>query len=102
RLVELAGGRVTATEVLDLLASPAVADRFRLTTDDHARIARWVADAGVRWGIDAVGRADYRLDGFTQNTWRSGLDRILVGVALAEDYHGRLGSALPLDDVSSG
>ncbi|WP_110207708.1 exodeoxyribonuclease V subunit gamma [Nocardioides daejeonensis] len=102
RLVELAGGRVTATEVLDLLASPAVADRFRLTTDDHARIARWVADAGVRWGIDAVGRADYRLDGFTQNTWRSGLDRILVGVALAEDDHGRLGSALPLDDVSSG
>ncbi|WP_235734444.1 exodeoxyribonuclease V subunit gamma [Nocardioides alcanivorans] len=102
RLVELAGGRVTATDVLDLLANPAVAERFRLQTDDHSRIARWIADAGVRWGIDAAARADYHLDRFGQNTWRAGIDRLLLGVAMADDDHGRLGVALPLDDVSSG
>lgn len=101
KLVELAGGRVTATEVIDLLADEPVATRFRLTTDDHARIATWVADAGVRWGIDAVGRTDYRLERFGQNTWQAGLDRIVLGIAMAEDDHGRLGSALPVDDVAS-
>ncbi|MFS3127495.1 exodeoxyribonuclease V subunit gamma [Nocardioides sp. Bht2] len=102
RLVQLAGGRVGATEVLDLLATPVVAGRFGLDTDDLATIARWVEESGVSWGMDAAGRAEFKLDSIGQNTWRAGLDRMLLGVAMAEGHHGRLGPALPLDDVSSG
>src|SRR5690606_27422313 len=99
RLVELAGGRVTATEVLDLLATPVVAARFGLDADDLAHVARWIDEAGIRWGMDAAGRAAYRLERFGQNTWRAGLDRLLLGVAMSEDGQGRLGPALPVDDV---
>ncbi len=101
RLIELAGGRVTSTEVLDLLATPVVAGRFALDTDDLTRVARWIEEAGIRWGLDAGGRAAYRLERFGQNTWRAGLDRVLLGVAMSEDGQGRLGAALPVDDVSS-
>ncbi|QIX25271.1 exodeoxyribonuclease V subunit gamma [Nocardioides sp. JQ2195] len=102
RLVEVAGGRVTATEVLDLLASAPVRQRFALDEDDLDQVSRWVGQAGIRWGMDAAGRADYALGRFGQNTWRAGLDRVLLGVAMAEDEHQWLGAALPVDDVSSG
>ncbi|WP_370291188.1 exodeoxyribonuclease V subunit gamma [Nocardioides sp.] len=101
-LVELAGGRATAPEVLDLLARPVCRQRFDLTDDDLARISGWVAEAGVRWGIDARGRESFGLGAFEHNTWRVGLDRLLLGVAMSGDDHRHLGRGLPLDDVGSG
>ena len=41
------------------------------------------------------------MDKFPQNTWRTGLDRILLGVAMSGDDHRHLGTGLPLDDVGS-
>ncbi|WP_346386962.1 exodeoxyribonuclease V subunit gamma, partial [Nocardioides sp.] len=101
-LVELAGGRVTASEVLDLATSEVVRARFNFGDDDLARITGWVGDAGVRWGIDAEQRADFAMGRFAHNTWRSGLDRILLGGAMSGDDHRYLGRGLPLDDVGSG
>ena len=49
----------------------------------------WVEQAGVRWAFDAEHRADFGLDGYVQNTWRFGLDRLLAGVAMSDDA-GRL------------
>ncbi|MCW2775529.1 MAG: recC [Nocardioides sp.] len=102
RLVELAGGRVTATEVLDLAATEVVRARFRFTDDDLARIATWVTEAGIRWGLDAGQRGAFAMQRFAHNTWRSGLDRILLGVAMSGDEHRYVGRGLPLDDVGSG
>ncbi len=102
RLVELSGSRVTATELLDLLGSPPVRARFRLTDDDLTRVTRWVSSAGIRWGLDADQRAAYAMDRFAHNTWRAGLDRILLGVAMSEEDHRYIGTALPLDDLASG
>jgi exodeoxyribonuclease V gamma subunit len=101
-LVELAGGRATASQVLDLLARPVCRRRFGFTDDDLARMTRWVAEAGVRWGIDATQRAAYAMDGFEHNTWRAGLDRLLLGVAMSDDDHRHVGRGLPVDDIASG
>jgi exodeoxyribonuclease V gamma subunit len=101
RLVELAGGRVTATEVLDLVGSEVVRRRFRFDDDDLARISHWVTEAGVRWGLDRDQRASFDMEKFGHNTWRAGLDRILLGVAMSADDLHHLGTALPLDDVAS-
>ncbi|WP_134742277.1 exodeoxyribonuclease V subunit gamma [Nocardioides sp. 503] len=100
-LVELAGGRVTASEVLDLAATEPVRLRFGLTDDDLARVTTWVAEAGIRWGLDAEQRASFDMQRFEHNTWRAGLDRILLGVAMSGDDHHHLGRGLPLDDVGS-
>lgn len=101
-LVELAGSRVTASEVVDLLATDPVRRRFALTDDELARITRWVAESGVRWGIDGPHRAAFSMDGFEHNTWRTGLDRLLLGVAMSGDDHRVLGRGLPVDDLGSG
>ena len=101
-LVDLAGGRATASQVLDLLARPVCRRRFGFTDDDLARMTRWVAEAGVRWGIDATQRAAYAMDGFEHNTWRAGLDRLLLGVAMSDDDYRHVGRGLPVDDIASG
>lgn len=101
-LVELAGGRATASQVIDLLSRPLCRRRFGFSDDDLARITRWVAEAGVRWGIDGTQRAAYAMEGFEHNTWRAGLDRLLLGVAMSGDGHRSLGRGLPVDDVASG
>jgi exodeoxyribonuclease V gamma subunit len=100
-LLELASARVTAAQVLDLAGREPIRRRFRFDDDDLARAEEWVAAAGVRWGLDAAHRAEYKLDALDANTWRAGLDRLLLGVAMAEDGQRLVGGVLPLDDVSS-
>ena len=100
-LLDLAGGRVTASHVLDLAATPPVRRRFRFDDDDLERLEDWVRASGVRWGLDRQHREPYGLAHVGQNTWEAGLDRVLLGAALADEQHW-LGLALPLDDVDSG
>ena len=100
-LLDLAGGRATASQVLDLAHLAPVRSRFGFTDDDLDVVVAWTREAGVRWGFDAERRAAYGLDGFVQNTWRFGLDRVLAGVALSDDSRAWLGPTLPLDDVGS-
>ncbi len=102
RLLELAGSRVTASQVLDLAGTAPVRRRFGFDDDELERIRQWVARAGVRWGIDPDDRVPFGLGDVTSNTWRAGLDRVLLGVTTSEDEPVFLGSALPLDDVDSG
>ena len=97
-LLELAGGRVVASEVLDLADRAPVRRRFELDDDDLARIEDWVGESGIRWGLDAAHRRPFALDKLEAGTWRSGLDRILLGVTTSETL---LGSVLALDDVDS-
>ena len=100
-LLDLASARVTAAQVLDLAGREPIRRRFRFDDDDLSRAEEWVAAAGVRWGLDADHRAAYKLDALDANTWRAGLDRLLLGVAMAEDGQRLVGGVLPLDDVSS-
>jgi exodeoxyribonuclease V gamma subunit len=101
RLLELATARVTASDVLDLADRQPVRRRFRFGQDDIARLEEWVASSGIRWGFDAEHRAPFRMDKVAQGTWHAGLDRLLTGVAMAEDEPRLLGGVLPLDDVDS-
>jgi exodeoxyribonuclease V gamma subunit len=100
RLLELAGARMTAAEVLDFAALPPVRRRFRFDDDDLERLRDLVVESGVRWGFDAEHRSRF-LVGARSNTWAAGLDRILLGVAMSEEEPDWLGTALPLDDLDS-
>ena len=87
-LLDLAGSRVTASQVLDLASREPVSRRFGFDEEDLSQVERWLAGSGVRWGLDAAHRGPWKLQGLGANTWRAGLDRLLLGVAMAED--GRL------------
>ncbi len=99
QLLDLAAGRATASEVVDLAAREPVRARFRLSDDDLERLEGWVAGSGVRWGLDLDDRARHGLPGVGQNTWRAGLDRVLLGVAMPDVDDVDVGGVAPLDDV---
>ena len=101
QLLELAAGRVTATQLLDLATAPPVRTLFGFTDDDLEQIREWTADANARWGLDAQHRAPYGLAHLAQGTWRAAIDRLLLGVAMEQDDRW-LDTVLPLDDVDSG
>jgi exodeoxyribonuclease V gamma subunit len=102
RLLDLAGGRAPASQVLDLAHAEPVRRRFRFTDDDLDQLATWVGESGVRWGFDAEHRRDFGLDDFVQNTWRFGVDRLLAGVTMSADAGAWIDKTLPIDDVGSG
>ena len=102
QLVELAGGRVRASEVMDLAHRTPVRRRFGFDEDDVERLQDWVEGAAIRWGLDADHRADYHLPHLVQNTWRAGLDRMLVGAVVDGQEVAHLGTTLALDDLDSG
>ncbi len=102
RLLALADQRATASQLLDLASAEPVRRRFGLDDDDLAAVQDWVAASGIRWGFDAPHREPFRLGALAANTWRAGLDRVLVGVAMTEDERRMVGGVLPLDDVGGG
>jgi exodeoxyribonuclease V gamma subunit len=100
-LLELAGSRVTAAQVIDFASREPVCERFGFDEDALAQIERWLAGTGVRWGLDGAHRANWKLESLEVGTWQAGLDRLLLGVAMAD--HGDLfGGALPYGDLSGG
>ncbi|MFC3962854.1 exodeoxyribonuclease V subunit gamma [Nocardia jiangsuensis] len=100
-LLELADGRVTVTQVLDLAAAETVRRRCGFDDDELERLRGWAADSGARWGIGLRQRQAYGLADFAQNTLNTAVDRILLGVTAAETDGDWLDLALPLDDVDS-
>ena len=85
-LLELADGRVTASQVLDLAASAPVRRRFGSTTTISSGCATWAARSGVRWGLDATHRGRSSWAASPQNTWRAGPR---PGAARGGDGRGR-------------
>jgi exodeoxyribonuclease V gamma subunit len=102
QVLALADQRATASQLLDLAAREPVRRRFGFDDDDLSRMQDWVAASGIRWGFDAAHREPFKLGSVNSNTWRKGLDRMLVGVAMTEEDRPLLGGVLPLDDVDSG
>ncbi|MBJ7521591.1 MAG: exodeoxyribonuclease V subunit gamma [Solirubrobacteraceae bacterium] len=102
RLLELADGRMTASDLLDLADRPPVRRRFQIDDDDLSRIEGWTRDAEIRWGLDAENRARFKLDKVEANTWAAGVDRLLLGIAMTDDPGHLVGGVLPVDDVGSG
>ena len=111
RLLVLAQSRVSATDVLDLAGSAPVRRRFALDDEDLEQLREWTVDAGIHWGLSAQHRGGWQLASLAQGSWRAGLDRLLVGVAVGggagDDLVGRggedglLDAVAPLADVES-
>jgi len=94
-LLSVVAGRFDVVAVMGLIAQAPVRRRFHLGDDDLGRITRLVGAVQVRWGIDASHR---RMLGFeadlAANTWRSGLDQLIVGSTISGD-----GLSLAVGDV---
>ena len=102
QLMDLIDSRFEATRVVALLENPAVHQRFGLTKGDLDIIEDWIGAAGIRWGWNAADRRRNKLPGFKENTWQAGLDRLILGYAMASDQQRLFKDTLPFDPISVG
>ncbi|MEI2457303.1 exodeoxyribonuclease V subunit gamma [Lysobacter firmicutimachus] len=89
RLLALPVSRFGLSEILDLLATPAIAEQAGLDGAGLDRLRTWLLQAGARWGIDAAHRRRHDAPGDDAYTWAFALDRLLLGHAVGHDRDGR-------------
>ncbi len=85
RLLALPVARFGLEEMLDLLASPPLANAAGLDAADFERLHGWLHAAGARWGLDAAHRTRLGAPDDDAYTWQFALDRLLLGHASGSD-----------------
>jgi exodeoxyribonuclease V gamma subunit len=108
--LSLAGERVTATRLTDLLDLEPIRERFGFDDADAADLRTLIVESGLRWGWDAEDRARHDQPAQDQNTLRFGLERLALGVlmpdagglrVLPESADAALGPAAPVEVQSA-
>jgi exodeoxyribonuclease V gamma subunit len=95
KLLDVLSGRFAASAVVDLLMVDRIRDRFAISEDEVEELIDWIARAGIRWGVDAEHRREAGQPPLAQNTWREGIDRLLLALALPADGRTMFAGALP-------
>ncbi|TWI68625.1 DNA helicase/exodeoxyribonuclease V gamma subunit [Desulfobotulus alkaliphilus] len=85
RVMQLMDSRFGASEVFDLMEAEPIAKKFSLDEEGLDRIRRWLVDTRIRWGLDAAFKEAMDLPGQPSQTWRFGLDRMLLGMAMEDE-----------------
>jgi len=82
QLVNLPLSRCLASELLELLETPAMMSRFDLDDSEFEMAKRWVEESGIRWGLNSATAQEFDLPETQQNTWQFGITRMLLGYAM--------------------
>lgn len=98
-LLDLADGRMSSLAVLDLISREPVRRRFDFDGDDVDLLESWVADLQIRWGLDGAHRRREGLPELDANTWRAGLERLQLGIAMADEDLRLIDGVAPYDGV---
>lgn len=99
QLCVVAAGELDAESVLSLLDEPAVRRASGIGENDLSHLRDWVGEAGIRWGIDGDARARRGLPADDAYSWRAGLQRLLLGVALPDTSDRLWRDQLPVGGI---
>ncbi|MCP4804055.1 MAG: exodeoxyribonuclease V subunit gamma, partial [Proteobacteria bacterium] len=83
--MDLLETRFEVRSLLDVMALPAVAEHHELDGGSLEALAGVLARVHVHWGADAAHRGELDVPAGEHFSWRLGLDRLLVGLALDDD-----------------
>jgi len=98
-ILDLEESRFGASQIMTILESPSIYRRFALEEPDLDVIKRWIDQTGIRWGIDETTREKRGLPSFFENTWRFGLNRLILGYALPAREEKTFHTILPYEHV---
>jgi exodeoxyribonuclease V gamma subunit len=98
-ILELVNSRYEVSRIVDILQRDVVFKRFSLAAQDIELIIKWLKQTNVRWGYDSHHKADMGLPQHDENTWKFGLDRLLLGYALPGFDNDMFGGILPYDNI---
>lgn len=82
RLLVLPVSRLTASEVMEILAQESIRRNFSINEAALGLLRNWVDASGIRWAIDEAHRTVFSQPADRQNTWSFGIDRLVLGYAM--------------------
>ncbi len=97
-IFDLPGKRFPVTGVMDILSFPPVSAAFGFESADLDQLRTWLEELRVRWGMDEDEREREGFPRYRENSWRAGLDRLLLGYAMP-DEGALFDDILPFDDM---
>ncbi len=100
QLLKLCSGRFGWGDVLDFLERKEIYPRFEIAENDLEQIRHWVRSSGIRWGLSGAHKQDMGLPGREECTWKSGIERLLMGYAVHADV--TVHSIFPYEDIEGG
>ena len=98
-ILALPGGRFTAPEVVDILASDPVCSRFNISKSDIDLIKNWLEETHIRWGMSDQDRTAIGLPAYSEGSWMAGLERLVFGYAMSSDDYELIDGVLPFDNM---
>ncbi len=98
RLLDLPTQRISAPEVLDLLAMPEIQRRFGLDADAVDTLGEWLRQSRVAWALDAEHRASFGVPALSEHSFAWAMDRLLAGYLMSDAAEGDRECAVHLPD----
>lgn len=96
QLLNLQQTRYNKDDILALLEVPAILSRFAINQDEFELLRHWIAESGIRWGLNRESAKQWGLPALDQNSWLFGLKRMLLGYAMSDN---RFENIAPYDEV---
>ena len=84
RLLDLSASRLTAPEVVDLLALPEVSRRLGLDRDAVDELSAWLRQSRVAWALDPAFRQRFGVPPIAEHSFGWAMDRLLGGYLMAD------------------
>jgi exodeoxyribonuclease V gamma subunit len=98
-ILDLKDSRMGAAQIMNLLETKDVSDKFDLSPADMGVVEQWVRETNIRWGIDASSREKSGTPPLKDNTWQAGIERLLLGYAMPEKREELFSEILPYDHI---
>ncbi len=101
-LFSLAKSRLSAGEVVSLLGSQPLQSKYNVSDDEVELIRTWVSETHICWGLDEEHREFHGVPGFPENTWKSGVDQMVLGYAMLEETGKTFEGIAPYNGIEDG
>jgi exodeoxyribonuclease V gamma subunit len=87
-LLDLPQSRFDVESIVGLLECEAIQNQFSLHEEQLVLIRTWLQETQIRWALSADDKAKLGLPATEANTWRAGLDRLLLGYGMSLSSEG--------------
>ena len=98
-LLNLNGSRMGVNRVMALFELPGIREKFGINESEIEIFEHWINETHIRWGMDGEHRRHLGLPDFSENSWKAGIDRLLLGYAMPGFNRKMFSGILPYDHI---
>ncbi len=99
KVLRLVDGKAGAPELVEVLETPLVRERFAFSENELAIIDIWIRELGITWGWNAEHRAQRQAFATDRNTWKELRLRLSAGIAFGDEVSTTSFDFLPFSEI---